>query len=54
LDVDFGVIEDPAALAARIDAIPGVMDHGLFVGLVDEVHVADATSARVIRSSERR
>ena len=54
LDVDFGVIEDPAALAARIDTIPGVMDHGLVVGLVNEVHVADAASARVIRSSDRR
>lgn len=54
LDVDFGAIADPAALAAQLDAIPGVMDHGLFVGLVDEVHVADATSARVIRRTERR
>lgn len=50
LDVDFGVITDPARLAAHIDAIPGVMDHGLFVSLVDEVHVADAAGARVIRA----
>lgn len=54
VDVDFGVIADPAALAAELDAVPGVMDHGLFVGLVDEVHVADTASARIIRGSERR
>lgn len=53
LDVDFGVIQDPAALAARLDAIPGVMDHGLFVGLVDELHIGDEAGARVVRRAER-
>ena len=48
LDVDFGVIADPAELAARIAAVPGVVDHGLFVGLVDELHVGSADSARVV------
>jgi len=33
LDCAFGRIDDPAALAARLDAMPGVVDHGLFVGL---------------------
>lgn len=53
LDVDFGVIQDPASLAARLDAIPGVMDHGLFVGLVDELHIGDEDGARVVRCAER-
>jgi ribose 5-phosphate isomerase A len=36
-------IDDPAALAARLDAVPGVTGHGLFPPeLVDEVVVGDA------------
>ncbi|MEA2340030.1 MAG: ribose 5-phosphate isomerase [Solirubrobacteraceae bacterium] len=36
-------IDDPAALAARLDAVPGVLGHGLFSpGLVDEVVVGGA------------
>jgi ribose 5-phosphate isomerase A len=36
-----GAVDDPAALAARLDAIPGVVGHGLFdPGLVSEVLVA--------------
>ena len=39
LDCAFDAIDDPAALAATLAAVPGVVEHGLFVGLVDEVHV---------------
>lgn len=39
LDADFGVVEDPAALAGELSAIPGVVEHGLFVNLVDEILV---------------
>ena len=39
LDCDFGAIGDPAALAARLSALPGVVEHGLFVGLADEILV---------------
>jgi len=49
LDVDFGVIQNAAELAAAIDAVPGVMDHGLFVGLADELHVGEAQASRVVR-----
>ncbi len=34
----FERISDPAALAARLVAIPGVVDHGLFIGLADHGH----------------
>ncbi|HZL85425.1 MAG TPA: ribose-5-phosphate isomerase RpiA [Candidatus Krumholzibacteria bacterium] len=54
LDADFGTIQDPAALAARIDAIPGVMDHGLFVGMVDALHVGEATAARIVQRPSSR
>jgi ribose 5-phosphate isomerase A len=39
LDCAFGEIHDPGALARTLSAVPGVVEHGLFVGLVDEVHV---------------
>jgi len=39
LDCDFGRIDDPASLAASLSATPGVVEHGLFVDLADEVHV---------------
>ena len=47
LDVDFGEIARPAELAAQIDTVPGVVDHGLFVGLASEVHVADERSIQI-------
>lgn len=39
LDCDFGTIDDPGALAPSLATIPGVVEHGLFVGLADELHV---------------
>ena len=39
----FGPIEDPAELAARLSAIPGLVEHGIFLaGTVSEVIVAGA------------
>ena len=37
LDCSFGRIPDPAGLAGRLDAMPGVVEHGLFIGLADVV-----------------
>jgi ribose 5-phosphate isomerase A len=39
LDCEFGAIDDPDGLARTLSATPGVVEHGLFVDLVDEVHV---------------
>jgi ribose 5-phosphate isomerase A len=39
LDCSFGDVDDPAALAADLAAIPGAVEHGLFVGMADEIHV---------------
>ncbi len=41
-DGEFGPIADPEGLAARLDAIPGVVGHGLFLGMTDLVIVATA------------
>ncbi|WP_276261634.1 ribose-5-phosphate isomerase RpiA [Haloglomus litoreum] len=39
LDCAFGPIEDAGTTARRLEAIPGVVAHGLFVDLADELHV---------------
>jgi ribose 5-phosphate isomerase A len=39
LDCDFGAIPDPGERARALSALPGVVEHGLFVGLADEIHV---------------
>jgi len=49
LDCAFGEIDDPAALATRLSTTPGVVEHGIFVGLADEVHVGTETGVRVTR-----
>jgi ribose 5-phosphate isomerase A len=33
LDCSFGKIADPAALAQELNGIPGIVEHGLFIGL---------------------
>lgn len=40
LDCAFGQIEDPEALAAALEMIPGVVEHGLFVGICDTAFIA--------------
>jgi len=48
-DVAFGELPDPGVVACRIADIPGVVDHGLFVGLAGEAHVAGAGGVRILR-----
>lgn len=47
LDCDFGPIEDPSGLSAVLSAIPGVLDHGLFVDLADEIVVGGPDGVQV-------
>jgi ribose 5-phosphate isomerase A len=47
LDCDFGVLSDPGPLATALATIPGVVAHGLFVEMADEVHVGHADGVRV-------
>jgi ribose 5-phosphate isomerase A len=42
LDASFGRIPDPEALAQKLDGIPGVVEHGLFLGYADLALVASA------------
>lgn len=49
LDTDFGPIDDPEALGAKVRAIPGVVDHGLFLGMADLVLVGESDAVRELR-----
>jgi ribose 5-phosphate isomerase A len=48
LDVALERIPDPSALADRLAAIAGVVEHGLFVGLAQTVVLAGSEGIRVI------
>ncbi len=50
LDCEFGRIDDPAGLSRALSAIPGVLEHGLFVGVADDIVVGGPDGVRV-RSS---
>jgi ribose 5-phosphate isomerase A len=41
IDCSFGQIETPEQLGTQLSAVPGVVEHGLFVDLVDEAHIGD-------------
>ena len=47
LDCDFGAMPDPAELAADLSALPGVVEHGLFVDFADEIHLGTETDVTV-------
>jgi ribose 5-phosphate isomerase A len=46
LDCAFGPIADAETLARRIDAVTGVVEHGLFLGMVTQAFVATAFGVR--------
>ncbi len=41
LDLHLGHIGDPKALASALKALPGVVDHGLFIGMAERVLLGD-------------
>ena len=48
LDVALECIPDPRGLGDRLAAIPGVVEHGLFIGLAQTVVLAGSEGVRVI------
>jgi ribose 5-phosphate isomerase A len=51
LDCKFGVIESPADLAARLEKIPGIAEHGLFLGYANAALIARGSDLFVLRSN---
>jgi ribose 5-phosphate isomerase A len=50
LDCAFGAISRPEQLATELESIPGVMGHGLFIGLASAAIVASGDAIRVMGS----
>jgi ribose 5-phosphate isomerase A len=48
VDAHLGRIEDAPRLAGRLGAIPGVVEHGLFIGLASTAILAGAQGIRVV------
>ncbi|MGV3491274.1 MAG: ribose-5-phosphate isomerase RpiA [Devosia sp.] len=48
LDASFGRIPDPEALSDSLYAIPGVVEHGLFIGLCSRAYVAGPDGVDVL------
>lgn len=51
-DCDFKALPDPDGLAAALNAIPGVVEHGLFIGLATAVIIAAPGGVRVVGKLE--
>ncbi|MCI4371358.1 MAG: ribose-5-phosphate isomerase RpiA [Thermoplasmata archaeon] len=53
LDARFGPLRAPAKTAASIAQIPGVVGHGLFLGMADVVLVGSAKGVRTLRATRK-
>ena len=51
LDASLERISDPKSLADRLSTIPGVVEHGLFIGLAQAVILAGPAGIRVVKRS---
>jgi ribose 5-phosphate isomerase A len=49
IDTQLGTIRDAPRLAALLGAIPGVVEHGLFIGLADTAVLAGSQGIRVFK-----
>ncbi|OCP10259.1 MULTISPECIES: ribose-5-phosphate isomerase RpiA [unclassified Ensifer] len=51
LDASFGRIPDADALAGELNAIPGVVEHGLFINIASLAIIAGPEEARILTAS---
>ena len=49
IDVKFETINDPAALEKELNSIPGVVENGIFAGIVDEVIVGTPEGVKILK-----
>jgi ribose 5-phosphate isomerase A len=50
LDCSFGSIPDPPALALKLEAIPGVVEHGMFINMANLAVVGTGTGVKEIHA----
>jgi ribose 5-phosphate isomerase A len=48
LDCAFGEIDDPEQVATQLSLLPGVVEHGLFIGLTHAAVIAGANGVEII------
>jgi ribose 5-phosphate isomerase A len=53
-DCHFGPIADPAALGRQLEAIPGVVEHGLFIGMADIVLIGQGETVVELRADKQK
>ncbi|MGD1093561.1 MAG: ribose-5-phosphate isomerase RpiA [Bryobacteraceae bacterium] len=53
LDCAFEPIASPESLAGELDHVIGLVEHGLFVGMTAEVHMASAGGVQVLKPAPR-
>ena len=53
IDATFGLIDNAAALEKKLKFIAGVVETGLFVGLVDTVYLATSSSVEKIERKRK-
>lgn len=53
LDCRFGEIQDPVALARQLSDMPGVVEHGLFIGFASVVLVARGSEIVELRAAHK-
>ena len=53
IDGAFGEIIDPTALATALASTPGIVEHGLFVGIADEIHIGTDDGVRTVACDGR-
>lgn len=51
LDASFGRIPDPRALSDALHAVPGVVEHGLFIGLASAAVIAGGNGIETIQAA---
>jgi ribose 5-phosphate isomerase A len=51
IDAALGHIADPKPLAGRLTSIPGVVEHGLFIGMAKTIILAGSAGIRVVERS---
>lgn len=51
LDASFGRIPDTRALSNALHAVPGVVEHGLFLGMADAAMIAGADGVEVLHAA---
>ena len=52
LDAALGRVDEPAALAHALSGVPGVMEHGLFIGLAHMAIIGGPDGVEIVRGPE--